>query len=352
MTPAATAAEIRPITGTESSTSPRRAPGRTALPLARSLALFLGGFGLLSAVSAVAGSGLDGNVWWIDARGLPGWVATPLVGLCAAVLLVFGVHPYPSGPRRLVTVGVAALLTLVALENTVRFYVVWGAGEVSPTVPLPLSLLMAAAWRSSSTRTRGPRGRSRLVSYALTGAALLLCIIAFPLLQMAFFGTTDYRRPAEAIVVFGAQVHEDGRPSTSLVERVQTAVDLFRQGYASTLIVSGGRGTGGVHEADAMRDLAIAGGVPADAIVLDRHGVNTQATVLDTIALLSESGSRRVLAVSHFYHLARIKLAYASQGLDVYTVPTERTRWLVQLPYIIAREIPAFWVYCLRGAGI
>jgi len=194
--------------------------------------------------------------------------------------------------------------------------------------------------------------RSRLGPPLLTAAVLLVCVLAFPLLQMVFFGTTDYRRPADVIVVLGAQVHENGQASASLVERVDTAIDLFRQGYAPLLIVSGGRGDGGVHEALAMRDLAIAGGVPADAVQMDMHGVNTQATVRDTVSMLEASGSRRVLVVSHFYHLARIKLAYAAQGLDVWTVPTERARWLPQLPWIVAREMAAFWVYYVRGAGL
>jgi hypothetical protein len=55
-----------------------------------------------------------------------------------------------------------------------------------------------------------------------------------------------------------------------------------------------------------------------------------------------------VLAVSHFYHLPRIKLAYQRAGLDVCTVPARQGRWLSQIPYNMAREVAAFWVYYVR----
>ena len=240
-----------------------------------------------------------------------------------------------------------------------QFYRVWGHGEIRPWAPLPLSLLLTVglAWLSfvatrampAASRDGGTRGPLQPL---LTAAVLVVCILAFPLVQMAFFGGTDYRRHADAIVVLGAQVNKNGQASAALVERVNTAIDLYKKGYAPLMIVSGGRGDGGVHEAIAMRDLAVKAGVPADAVLTDMNGVNTQATVDDTLVQLRTRHLTRVLAVSHFYHLARIKLAYAEKGLDVWTVPTERAHWMPQMPLIIAREVPGFWVYYLRGLGL
>ena len=55
-----------------------------------------------------------------------------------------------------------------------------------------------------------------------------------------------------------------------------------------------------------------------------------------------------MLAVSHFYHLPRIKLTYQREGIDVYTVPAKETYMLRQTPYSVAREVLALWVYYLR----
>ena len=165
---------------------------------------------------------------------------------------------------------------------------------------------------------------------------------------MFCFGKTDYRRQADAAVVLGARVYADGRPSDALADRVRTACELYHAGLVRKLVFSGGPGDGGVHETEAMRRMAVRLGVlPAD-ITLDEKGFNTQATVANTESLLAGLDARRVLVVSHFYHLPRIKLAYQRKGLEVYTVPARETYLLRQMPYNMAREVAALWVYYLR----
>jgi uncharacterized SAM-binding protein YcdF (DUF218 family) len=72
--------------------------------------------------------------------------------------------------------------------------------------------------------------------------------------------------------------------------------------------------------------------------------VNTEATVKNTLAI---SEARRILVVSHFYHLPRIKMAFQRRGVEVYTVPAKSSA-LAPMPYNLARETAAFWAYYLR----
>ena len=72
--------------------------------------------------------------------------------------------------------------------------------------------------------------------------------------------------------------------------------------------------------------MAISLGVPASAIVVDPAGVNTDATVRNTVPMLSAEKSGPVAVVSDFFHLPRIKLAYQRAGLDVVTVPSHARR--------------------------
>ncbi len=176
-----------------------------------------------------------------------------------------------------------------------------------------------------------------------------MCGILFPLAQQVFFGKTTYVRPAQVAVVFGAQVHNNGQPSISLVDRVRTAAQLYKAGLTERLLMSGAQGPGEpVNETAMMRSLAIRYGVPAAAIELDPNGVNTDATVRDTVALLRAAGYRRVAVVSDFFHLPRVKLAYQRSGYDVITVPSHARR-IPQTTRLVLREIPAFWVYYLRA---
>jgi uncharacterized SAM-binding protein YcdF (DUF218 family) len=174
-------------------------------------------------------------------------------------------------------------------------------------------------------------------------------IVSVPLGQMFCFGKTDYRRPADVAVVFGARVYADGRPSDALSDRVRTACRLYSQGLTQKLLFSGGPGDGAIHETESMKRMAISLGVKPQDIILDPHGSNTEATVRNTKLIFDTLHPGRVLVVSHFYHLPRIKLAYKRAGIEVYTVPAKETYLLGQLPYNMAREVVALWVYYLNA---
>ncbi len=68
----------------------------------------------------------------------------------------------------------------------------------------------------------------------------------------------------------------------------------------------------------------------------------------NTRAMFKNLGIRRVLTVSHFYHLPRVKMSYQRQDLEVYTVPAKESYALTAMPYFVGREIAALWVYYLR----
>ena len=50
----------------------------------------------------------------------------------------------------------------------------------------------------------------------------------------------DAARRADAIVVLGARLRADGRPSAALEERVRAGVQLWQRGLAPMLCVTGG----------------------------------------------------------------------------------------------------------------
>ncbi len=316
---------------------------------ARGVALFFGGFALLNLLGALRSSNFDANLWWIDLRTIPALMAQPLLFVSALCFLGFAIRPEASRWRRRATLACALVLGVFASVNVVDFYLLLARGGVGSRFPFSLSLFVAAAlaliaranWsRHSWVSTRGDAFRVALVAFA--------CVICFPVAQMLCFGKTDYRRPADAVVVLGARAYADGRPSDALADRVRTACQIYRAGLAKKLIFSGGPGDGAIHETESMRRLAVKLGVNDADIILDEAGLNTQATVRNSEAVLSKSRAYRVLVVSHFYHLPRIKLAFQRDGWDVYTVPAKESYFLRQLPYNMAREVAALWVYYLR----
>jgi len=316
------------------------------------LALFLGGFSLLNLLGELRRTNFDANLWWIDLRWLPHSVAASLVAVSSLCLLVFGLGAPRSHWWRAFAAGCVGLLGLACAGNAVRFYTLMARGDIGVGVPIPLSLfltgalfLILAAQVGQPVRGGSPSSLRPIIP-ALGICAFCLCL--FPLAQMFCFGKTDYRRPADVAVVLGARVYADGRPSDALADRVRTACQLYRNGLARRLLMSGGPGDGAVHESAAMRQMALQLGVKSEDILMDEAGLNTLATVRNTERLFSSLHAKRILVVSHFYHLPRIKLAYQRDGWEVYTVPAKESYLLRQMPYNLAREVVALWVYYLR----
>jgi len=319
----------------------------------RALALFLGLFSLLNLAGDLATPGFDANLWWIDLRPLSAWVGRSVLAVSAALLATFGVLRKPRRVFRNTTLAVTGGLLIAALWNVAHFYLLLARGTLYRGFPLPFSIFVGialmvvlAALAASPSERRTVVGRKWRWSVGVM--TWFVCLAGTPLAQMVCFGRTDYRRPADAVVVFGAKAFASGNPSAPLEERVRTACDLYHAGLAPLLVFSGGPGTGKVHETESMRRLALQLGVPSEAILLDRDGVNTQATVAYTVQLFDRMHLRRILAVSHFYHLSRVKLAYRRAGREVYTVPAQSLYWLPGLPRYLLREVAAQWAYYLR----
>lgn len=317
--------------------------------MARGLALFFGGFALLNILGGLRAAHFDANLWWIDLRALPPVIARPFLLLASGCLLGFAVWPPRSSWTRSLTLACVGALAALAVANTAQFYTLLSGGVVNPGIPIPLSLFVSAAFiliAVAAWRRPAPQRSAR--NLLLTVAGAVACLALFPLAQMVLFGKTDYRRPADVAVVLGARVYADGRLSDALADRVRTACQLYRDGLVRRLILSGGPGDGAIHETEAMKQMAMQLGVRAEDIWLDKAGLNTRATVRNTGALLAEWHASRVLVISHAYHLPRVKLAYQRAGWDVFTVPARESYLLRQMPYNMAREVAALWVYYLR----
>jgi uncharacterized SAM-binding protein YcdF (DUF218 family)/glycosyltransferase involved in cell wall biosynthesis len=126
----------------------------------------------------------------------------------------------------------------------------------------------------------------------------------------------DAPAPADAAVVFAGGVGESGRPEQGYEERVQYAVALYREGLVRRLVFSSGY-TYAVREAEVMRALAVALGMPAEAIVLEMRARNTYENVVETSRLLRERGWGSALVVSSPYHMRRVSLVYRRAAPDV-----------------------------------
>jgi uncharacterized SAM-binding protein YcdF (DUF218 family) len=315
---------------------------------ARIFALFVALLTLLNLLGNLLWPGFDASIWWISFGRLPAWMGQLLLAASAAALFAFSCRTAIHRRRSRLTAALAAILAGFALANTAGFYWLLAKGRITAGFPVPFSLLICLGMLLVARAAWFPRDKPARFGFwpVALGAGVLFG--AFPLALMLFFGNTDYRRPADAVVIFGARAYADGRLSDALKDRMRTGCELYRAGLAKRLVLSGGPGDGAITEAEAMRHFALTNGVRAEDIFLDGRGLNTEATVRNTVPLFGRWHTRRVLAVSHFYHLPRVKLAYQRAGVEVCTVPARQSYVLRQMPYNMAREVAAFWAYYFK----
>ena len=118
----------------------------------------------------------------------------------------------------------------------------------------------------------------------------------------------------DAIIVLGAQVKEDGEPSVQLRWRLDKALEMYRAD-PSVIVVCGAQGTNEPRpEADVMRDLLIADGVPAEMIHTDAHSMDTRQNMENAKAILDALGLAKPLIVTSDYHLPRAMEIAADAG--------------------------------------
>jgi vancomycin permeability regulator SanA len=311
--------------------------------LCRGTALFLGCFVALNLLASFFESGFDANIWWIDLR----WLPNPVRQISSLVFVVTALNyvlrfRWAKFEKRATAIVLSGVL-LIAVANSIDFFVLLGRGHITSSWPVPVTLFVAIALVALMATLPDEQPRPTNFSGVVVVASLVAA--AFTFLQMLAFGKTDYTRQSDIAVVLGARVYADGTLSHAAMDRVSTACDLYQKGMVRMLLFSGGPGDGQIHETEAMKRFAVQRGVPESAIILDYGGVNTRSTAQNTAKIFNAHGARRIIAVSHFYHLPRVKLAYQQEGWDVATVPARSDRILLKLPIFMARETVALFKY-------
>ena len=142
---------------------------------------------------------------------------------------------------------------------------------------------------------------------------------------------------ADAIVVLGASVYADGTPSGILQDRLADGIALYFAGAAPKIIMSGDNSTVSYNEVKAMKDYAVAQGVPSEDVFCDHAGFSTYESMYRAKHVF---GAERIVVATQTYHLYRALYAASGLGLEAVGVPSDYREYAHQLQYDV-REIPA-----------
>ena len=185
----------------------------------------------------------------------------------------------------------------------------------------------------------------RLFRYPLIGLGLAIAIPVALFLKLCLDidrqGRMDRAQPADAIVVLGARLLPDGRPSDDLEERTWHGVELYRAGWAHNVICTGGPAAGHSSGAAVAKGLAVSWGVSEERVFLAEDCLITSDDARRTARVMAEHGWQKAILVSHPLHVYRAKVLFEREGVIVYTSPTTTGVDGIALPwrlYYIVRE--------------
>ncbi len=188
---------------------------------------------------------------------------------------------------------------------------------------------------------------------AFCGLAILL------LAALSFWVDSEARRDearrVDTLIVLGSQVWPGEQPSPSLRERTKRAIELYEQGYAPFMILSGGLGQYPPAEAEMMRRMAVAAGISDSTLMLDDTSHSTEENLAHAKQIMDAHGWRSALIVSDPFHLLRAKAMARDLGIEAYGSPASSsptyTVFHFRVWYTVREAVALIWYTASRTLG-
>jgi uncharacterized SAM-binding protein YcdF (DUF218 family) len=208
---------------------------------------------------------------------------------------------------------------------------------------------------SSSTplkrKANTPKGKGRSKFYRafvrcfqiiVIGFVLLLTWIVFIQWKVQVGPHQTLPKQVDVGIVLGASLRKD-IPSPGLQERLDLALDLYKQGRFRQLIVTGGLDHNGslLTEAEGMRNYLVKNGVPQANVLIETKATSTYENLLFSKEIMDEKGLVSSIIITHKFHGSRSLDIAETIGLNHPLVSSTKSDVLF-MPYHEARETLAY----------
>lgn len=133
---------------------------------------------------------------------------------------------------------------------------------------------------------------------------------------------------ADCILILGASVRANRKPSPMLLKRLERGLELYRKKAAPKILVSGDNATVAYNEVKVMREWLQAKGVPPQDIFEDHAGFSTYESMYRARDVFKV---KRMIVVTQRYHLARAIYTGDALGLKVWGVAANGNNYSGQI---------------------
>ena len=155
---------------------------------------------------------------------------------------------------------------------------------------------------------------------------------------------TSQNLSGDCILVLGCGLRRDGFPSQMLRDRLDVAIEAYQKGLAPKLLMSGDHGQVDYDEVNAMKDYAMAQGIPSEDIFMDHAGFSTYESMYRAKAIFH---CEKVIIVTQNYHLYRAIADARAMGMEATGISANRRlfarQWYFTLRESVARVKDTIW---------
>jgi vancomycin permeability regulator SanA len=125
----------------------------------------------------------------------------------------------------------------------------------------------------------------------------------------------------QVVMILGAKVRSDGSLSDMYKDRADTAIEVYKEGKAGKILVSGDHGRIEYDEVNAAKDYLLANGIPAEDIFLDHAGFDTY----DSLYRARDIFQIKTLIIStQNFHLPRAVYIARKLGIEAWGVSADK----------------------------
>jgi uncharacterized SAM-binding protein YcdF (DUF218 family) len=208
---------------------------------------------------------------------------------------------------------------------------------------------MKSSRQDAKTQRYNQFTKKKLFLVLISLVSSLVMAIASTATSIYFYGNNYTHIQADAAIILGAAIWVE-KPSPVFRERINHAINLYKNGYVHTLIFTGGVGAGDeLAEAVVGKRYAISKGVKAADMIMETSSRTTYQNLQNASELAANYPFKKFLIVSDPLHLKRAVLMARNLGLDAHPSPTPTTRYQSlnsQLPFLM-RETYFYFVFLL-----
>lgn len=132
---------------------------------------------------------------------------------------------------------------------------------------------------------------------------------------------------ADCIMVLGCGIEDEETPSPMLKDRLDVGIELYKQGAAPKILLTGDNGTEQHNEIHVMLKYTKEAGVPEKDIFCDHAGFSTYESMYRAGSIFN---AERVIVVTQTYHQYRALYIGDKLGLEVMGVASDQQTYFGQ----------------------